>query len=63
MGDIVNPPEHRNITSNIFTQPEIATVGWTEKEIDEGVVHGVVLQAAALVEPAREDDGHPATGS
>ncbi|WP_139416703.1 NAD(P)H-quinone dehydrogenase [Agromyces laixinhei] len=44
MGDIVNPPELRNITSNIFTQPEIATVGWTEKEIDEGVVPGVVYK-------------------
>ncbi|MBM7504118.1 NAD(P)H-quinone dehydrogenase [Agromyces aurantiacus] len=44
MGDIVNPPENRNITSNIFTQPEIATVGWTEKEIDEGVVPGVAYK-------------------
>ena len=44
MGDIVNPPENRNITSNIFTQPEIATVGWTEKEIDEGVVPGTVYK-------------------
>lgn len=44
MGDIVNPPENRNITSNIFTQPEIATVGWTQKEIEEGVVPGVVYK-------------------
>jgi pyruvate/2-oxoglutarate dehydrogenase complex dihydrolipoamide dehydrogenase (E3) component len=44
MGDIVNPPELRNITSNIFTQPEIATVGWTENEIEEGVVPGVVYK-------------------
>jgi pyruvate/2-oxoglutarate dehydrogenase complex dihydrolipoamide dehydrogenase (E3) component len=44
MGDVVDPPENRNITSNIFTQPEIATVGWTEKEIDEGMVPGVVYK-------------------
>jgi pyruvate/2-oxoglutarate dehydrogenase complex dihydrolipoamide dehydrogenase (E3) component len=44
MGDIVNPPENRNITSNVFTQPEIATVGWTEHEIDEGVVPGTVYK-------------------
>jgi pyruvate/2-oxoglutarate dehydrogenase complex dihydrolipoamide dehydrogenase (E3) component len=44
MGDVVNPPENRNITSNIFTQPEIATVGWTEREIDEGVVPGTVYK-------------------
>ncbi|MDF2443781.1 MAG: hypothetical protein JWR01_1984, partial [Subtercola sp.] len=29
MGDAVNPTEIRNVASNIFTQPEIATVGWT----------------------------------
>ncbi|WP_350347349.1 NAD(P)H-quinone dehydrogenase [Agromyces sp. G08B096] len=51
MGDIVNPPENRNITSNIFTQPEIATVGWTEKEIDEGVVPGVVYKLPLLSNP------------
>jgi len=44
MGDIVDPPEDRNITSNIFTQPEIATVGWTEKEIEQGMVPGVVYK-------------------
>ena len=44
MGDIVDPPEERNITSNIFTQPEIATVGWTQKAIEEGIVPGVVYK-------------------
>lgn len=44
MGDIVDPPEERNITSNIFTQPEIATVGWTQNDIEEGVVPGVVYK-------------------
>ncbi|MFF2273402.1 NAD(P)H-quinone dehydrogenase [Agromyces sp. NPDC058136] len=51
MGDIVNPPENRNITSNIFTQPEIATVGWTEKEIEEGVVPGVVYKLPLASNP------------
>ena len=51
MGDIVNPPENRNITSNIFTQPEIATVGWTEKEIDDGVVPGVVYKLPLASNP------------
>ena len=44
MGDIVNPPEERNITSNIFTQPEIATVGWTQKQIEEGIAQGQVYK-------------------
>ncbi|QAY74614.1 NAD(P)H-quinone dehydrogenase [Agromyces protaetiae] len=44
MGDVVNPPANRNITSNIFTQPEIATVGWTQKEIEDGVVPGQIYK-------------------
>lgn len=40
MGDEVNPTELRNVTSNIFTQPEIATVGWSQKQIEDGVVPG-----------------------
>ena len=59
MGDIVNPPEVRNITSNIFTQPEIATVGWTAEGDRGGRRPGRRLQAAARLEPARQDDGHP----
>jgi NAD(P)H dehydrogenase (quinone) len=51
MGDIVDPPEERNITSNIFTQPEIATVGWTQKSIEEGVVPGVVYKLPLVSNP------------
>jgi NAD(P)H dehydrogenase (quinone) len=51
MGDIVDPPEERNITSNIFTQPEIATVGWTQKDIEEGVVPGVIYKLPLASNP------------
>lgn len=51
MGDIVDPPENRNITSNIFTQPEIATVGWTQKEIEEGMVPGVIYKLPLASNP------------
>ncbi|HET6672721.1 MAG TPA: NAD(P)H-quinone dehydrogenase [Agromyces sp.] len=51
MGDIVDPPEERNITSNIFTQPEIATVGWTQKSIEEGLVPGVVYKLPLASNP------------
>ena len=36
LGDVVIPLERRRITSNIFTAPEIATVGWQEKDVDGG---------------------------
>lgn len=44
MGDAVNPTELRNVTSNIFTQPEIATVGWSQKQIEDGVVPGRIYK-------------------
>lgn len=42
LGDIVIPLERRRITSNIFTAPEIATIGWQENDIAEGHIQGVV---------------------
>ena len=51
MGDVVNPPEERNITSNIFTHPEIATVGWTQREIEEGLVPGVIYKLPLVSNP------------
>ncbi|WP_353809224.1 NAD(P)H-quinone dehydrogenase [Agromyces sp. SYSU T00194] len=51
MGDIVNPPEERNITSNIFTQPEIATVGWNQKQIDDGIAQGVIYKLPLASNP------------
>ncbi len=44
MGDAVNPTELRNVTSNIFTQPEIATVGWSQRQIEEGVAQGEIYK-------------------
>ncbi len=44
MGDAVNPTELRNVTSNIFTQPEIATVGWTQKQIEDGIAQGDIYK-------------------
>ncbi|MBW9111791.1 NAD(P)H-quinone dehydrogenase [Microbacterium trichothecenolyticum] len=42
LGDIVIPLERRRITSNIFTAPEIATIGWQENDIADGHIQGVV---------------------
>ncbi|QTX05310.1 NAD(P)H-quinone dehydrogenase [Agromyces archimandritae] len=44
MGDVVNPPSPRNVTSNIFTQPEIATIGVTQRELEEGVIEGQIYK-------------------
>jgi pyruvate/2-oxoglutarate dehydrogenase complex dihydrolipoamide dehydrogenase (E3) component len=42
MGDVVIPVERRRIAANIFTAPEIATVGWSEQDVIEGRIEGVV---------------------
>ncbi|WES66226.1 NAD(P)H-quinone dehydrogenase [Microbacter sp. GSS18] len=42
LGDTVIPLEKRRITSNIFTAPEIASVGWQEHHLEAGHINGVV---------------------
>ena len=51
MGDAVNPTELRNITSNIFTQPEIATVGWSQKDIEDGIAQGDIYKLPLASNP------------
>ena len=51
MGDIVNPPEQRNITSNVFTNPEIATVGWTQHDVEDGAKPGLVFKVPLAENP------------
>jgi len=51
MGDAVNPTELRNITSNVFTQPEIATVGWTQKQIEDGLAQGNIYKLPLASNP------------
>ncbi|PJJ71191.1 dihydrolipoamide dehydrogenase [Diaminobutyricimonas aerilata] len=51
MGDAVNPTEVRNVTSNIFTQPEIATVGWSQKQIEDGVAQGEIYKLPLASNP------------
>lgn len=51
LGDVVIPLERRRITSNIFTAPEIATVGWQERDIDEGDIAGSVYKLPLAANP------------
>ena len=48
LGDAVQPLDLRDVCSNVFTSPEIATVGVTQKQVDAGEVFAeVVLQPLA----------------
>ncbi|MBF4461865.1 MULTISPECIES: NAD(P)H-quinone dehydrogenase [unclassified Rathayibacter] len=51
MGDAVNPTEVRNVAANIFTQPEIATVGWSQREIEEGLAQGEIYKLPLAANP------------
>lgn len=45
LGDAVQPLDLRQVSSNIFTAPEIATVGLSQKQIDH---EGIVVDVATL---------------
>lgn len=51
LGDAVQPTELRNVTSNIFTQPEVATVGWSQKQIEDGVAQGEIYKLPLASNP------------
>jgi pyruvate/2-oxoglutarate dehydrogenase complex dihydrolipoamide dehydrogenase (E3) component len=51
LGDVVIPLEHRRITSNIFTAPEIATIGWSEQDITDDIIDGVVHKLPLAANP------------
>jgi len=48
LGDAVAPLDLKKVSSNVFTSPEIATVGWSQKAVDSGEMQAesVTLQLA-----------------
>ena len=48
LGDAVQPLDLKKVSSNVFTAPEIATVGWTQQAIDSGEI-----EAATIMLPLR----------
>ncbi len=61
LGDIVIPLDRRRITANIFTAPEIATVGLQERDLENGrinaYVHKLPLAANARAKMMGIKDG------
>jgi dihydrolipoamide dehydrogenase len=46
LGDTVHPLDLKKVSSNVFTAPEIATVGWSQQAVDRGE-----MQAERVVLP------------
>lgn len=57
LGDISVPTELRNVTSNIFTTPEVATVGWSQKQIEDGLVQGMIVKLDLQANPRAKMQG------
>lgn len=57
MGDIAAPTQKRNIASNVFTSPEIASVGWSEADIQEGIAQGQVQKILLATNPRAKMQG------
>jgi len=51
LGDAVIPMDRRRIAANIFTAPEIATVGYQEKDIESGRIEGVAHKLPLAANP------------
>ena len=57
MGDVAAPTLKRNIASNVFTSPEIASVGWSESDIKAGLVNGQVETIQLATNPRAKMTG------
>ncbi len=61
LGDAVAPLNVRGVSANIFTDPEIATVGHTQKDVDEGVIDARAVMLPLSTNPRAKmqniDDG------
>ncbi len=51
LGDIVIPLELLKITANIFTAPEIATVGYSEQDVENGTADGIIYKLPLAANP------------
>jgi NAD(P)H dehydrogenase (quinone) len=43
LGDAVQPLDLKKVSSNVFTAPEIATVGWSQQAVDAGEIEAQVV--------------------
>ena len=43
LGDAVSPLDLKKVSSNVFTSPEIATVGWSQQAVDAGEIQAEVV--------------------
>jgi len=57
LGDAVSPLNLRAVSANIFTDPEIATVGYSQKDVDEGRVDATSVMLPLSTNPRAKMQG------
>ncbi|MFD4758736.1 NAD(P)H-quinone dehydrogenase [Streptomyces sp. NPDC058439] len=57
LGDAVTPLNLKTVSSNVFTDPEIATVGYTQADVDGGKIDARVVKLPLLRNPRAKMQG------
>ena len=57
LGDTVHPLDLKKVSSNVFTAPEIATVGWSQQAIDRGEIQAEVVMLPLSGNPRAKMQG------
>ena len=59
LGEAVAPLKLKTVAANVFTDPELASVGVSQADVDSGRVPARAVMLSLDGNPAGEDDGHP----
>lgn len=57
LGDAVAPLDLKKVSSNVFTSPEIATVGWSQQAVDAGEIEAEVVRLELSGNPRAKMQG------
>lgn len=57
LGDAVTPLDLKKVSSNVFTAPEIATVGWSQQAVDAGEIEAQVVMLPLAGNPRAKMQG------
>ncbi len=57
LGDAVAPLDLKRVASNVFTAPEIATVGWSQRAIDAGEIAAEIVSLPLRTNPRAKMQG------
>ncbi|HET7351750.1 MAG TPA: NAD(P)H-quinone dehydrogenase, partial [Marmoricola sp.] len=57
LGDAVTPLDLKEVSSNVFTAPEIATVGWSQQAVDNGEIDANTVRLGLAGNPRAKMQG------